>query len=73
MFHPCGRFPAVRRILKKDKAYMKRNYVKPELEVVMFSPESMLANSFMPTDPNPGESATKKMQGGWNQEQWTEN
>ena len=53
---------------------MKRIYVKPELEVVMISPESMLANSFMPTDPNPGESATKKMQGGWNQEQWnTEN
>lgn len=53
---------------------MKRIYVKPELEVVMFSPESMLANSsFMPTDPNPEESATKKMQGGWNQNQWTEN
>ena len=53
---------------------MKRNYVKPELEVVIFASESpILANSYMPTDSNPEESATKKMQGGWNQNQWTEN
>lgn len=54
---------------------MKRNYVKPELEVVIFASESpILSNSYMPTDPNnPEESATKKMQGGWNQNQWTEN
>ena len=56
---------------------MKRNYVKPELEVVMFSPESMLANSdIIPGGDKlaPGGQMTNKHQGGWNQEQWnTEN
>ena len=54
---------------------MKRNYVKPELEVVMFASESpILANS---QEIKPGESGkprTNKYQGGWDQEQWnTEN
>ena len=54
---------------------MKRNYVKPELEVVMFSPESMLANSFISGGDKPatGGQMTNKHQGGWNQNQWTEN
>ena len=55
---------------------MKRNYVKPELEVVMFSPESMLANSdIIPGGDKPatGGQLTNKHQGGWNQNQWTEN
>lgn len=54
---------------------MKRIYVKPELEVVMFSPESSMLSSSMPMG---GEDAagTNKRQpqtNGWSQEQWTEN
>ena len=51
---------------------MKKNYVKPELDVVMFAPESMLANS-VPIVPEEKPMGTNKHQGGWNQEQWTEN
>ena len=53
---------------------MKRNYVKPELEVVMFSPESsILANSQEIKPGETGKPRTNEYQGGWDQNQWTEN
>ena len=52
---------------------MKKNYVKPTLEVVMFSPESMLAGSIIEGGDKPawGGQMSNKYQGGWRQEEWT--
>ena len=48
---------------------MKKNYVKPELEVVMFAPAQMLANSFIEGDnnenDNPGDFSTIHRNEGW--------
>ena len=54
---------------------MKKNYVKPEFEVLQFTAESMLATSKpeIPETDQPVIPFTNERKGGWNQEQWTEN
>jgi len=55
---------------------MKRIYVKPELEVVMFAPEQMLASSGDQQPVHPGEGGdndfdgSNKRQNTWNSNNW---
>ena len=53
---------------------MKKNYVKPELDVVMFSPESHILEasngSQLPVVPGEGDEFTNKRNPGWNSNNW---
>lgn len=54
---------------------MKKNYVRPELDVVIFALESPILSNSQVIDPGApgGKPRTNQYQGGWDQKQWTEN
>ena len=50
---------------------MKKNYVKPELDVVMLSPESMLLANSLPVEGGEGDDfGTNKRNPGWSSNNW---
>jgi hypothetical protein len=53
---------------------MKKNYVKPELETIMLSPESPMMNNSdkIPTIPGEGDEFTNKKDRNWGRDLWGE-